>query len=67
MPADAVTLDAVRQGYQEGLLFYAASFGASLLTLDPANERGAALFDALVMRTFTAVDDLDVGTALGYR
>ncbi len=66
VPADAVTLEGVRYGYLEGLLFYAVSFGASLLTIDPANERGAALFDALVRRTFTAVDDLDVGTALGF-
>jgi Phosphotransferase enzyme family len=65
VPVDAVTLDGVRRGYLEGLLFYAASFGASLLTIDPANERGTALFDALVRRTFAAVDDLDVGAAMG--
>jgi hypothetical protein len=64
---NAVTLEAVRRGYLDGLLFYAMALGASLLTLDPANQRGAALFDALVMRTFTAVDDLDVGSTLGYR
>ena len=61
----AVTLDTVRRGYTEGLLFYAVSFGASLLTIDPANERGAALFDALVRRTFAAVDDHSVGAAMG--
>jgi aminoglycoside/choline kinase family phosphotransferase len=66
VPVDAVSLDLVRQGYREGLVFYAMSFGASLLTIDPANERGAALFDALVRRTFTAVDDLDAGHALGF-
>ena len=66
VPADAVTLEGVRHGYLEGLLFYAVSFGASLLTIDPANERGAALFDALVRRTFAAVDDLNVGTMLGF-
>jgi Phosphotransferase enzyme family len=66
VPADAVTLEEVQRGYLEGLLFYAVSFGASLLTIDPANERGAALFDALVRRTFTAVDDLNVGTAMGF-
>jgi aminoglycoside/choline kinase family phosphotransferase len=66
VPTDAVTVEGVRRGYLEGLLFYAMTFGASLLTIDPANERGAALFDALVRRTFTAVDDLDVGTVLGY-
>lgn len=66
VPIDAVTLDGVRRGYLEGLLFYAVSFGASLLTINPANQRGVALFDALVRRTFAAVDDLGVGTALGF-
>jgi Phosphotransferase enzyme family len=64
VPTDAVTVDSVRRGYLEGLLFYAVSFGASLLAIDPANERGAALFDALVRRTFTAVDDHAVGTLM---
>jgi hypothetical protein len=65
VPSDAVTLDGVWRGYLEGLVFYAVSFGASLLTINPANERGVALFDALVRRTFTAVDDLDAGTRIG--
>lgn len=66
VPAEAISVDSVRQGYLEGLVFYAVSFGASLLTIDPANERGAALFEALVQRTFSAVDDLDAGLALGF-
>jgi len=66
VPRDAVTVDSVWQGYLEGLVFYAASFGASLLTIDPANDRGVALFEALVHRTFAAVDDLDAGLALGF-
>ncbi len=66
VPSDAVTEETVRQGYLEGLVFYAVSFGASLLTIDPANPRGVALFEALVRRTFTAVDDLDAGLALGF-
>jgi hypothetical protein len=66
VPSDVITVDSVRQGYLEGLVFYAVSFGASLLTIDPANERGAALFEALVRRTFAAVDDLDAGLALGF-
>ncbi len=61
----AVTRDDVRRGYMEGLLFYAVSFGASLLTINPANERGSALFDALVHRTFAAVDDHAVGALMG--
>jgi thiamine kinase-like enzyme len=66
VPSDAVTLENVWQGYREGIMFYAASFGASLLTIDPANDRGVALFEALVHRTFTALDDLDVGADFGY-
>ena len=66
VPGDAVTVESVWQGYLEGLVFYAASFGAGLLTIDPANERGVALFEALVHRTFAAVDDLDAGLALGF-
>ena len=61
----AVTYDDVRRGYLEGLLFYAVSFGASLLTIDPANERGIALFEALVHRTFAAVDDHAIGSMMG--
>lgn len=63
---DAVSDETIRRGYLEGLLFYAVTFGASLLTIDPANERGAALFDALVLRTFTAVDDHAVGSVMGF-
>ena len=65
VPPSAVSLETVRRGYLEGLLFYAASFGASLLTINPANERGVALFDALVRRTFAAVNDHAVGTVMG--
>ena len=60
-----VSMETVRRGYTEGLLFYAVSFGASLLSIEPANERGAALFDVLVRRTFAAVDDHAVGAAMG--
>ena len=66
VPADAIDEAAIWRGYLEGLLFYAASFGGSLLTLDAANERGAALFDEIVRRTFTAVDDLAAGEAFGF-
>ncbi len=65
VPSDAVTVESVRSGYIEGLVFYAVSFGASLLTINPANERGVALFEALVRRTFAAVDDLNAGTLMG--
>ena len=67
VPPSAVSRESVRRGYLEGLLFYAASFGASLLTINPANDRGVALFDALVRRTFAAVDDHEVGAVMGLK
>lgn len=62
---DAVTVEGVRRGYLEGLVFFASGFGGGLLSIDPANERGAALFDALVRRTFAAMEDLDAGEVIG--
>lgn len=55
----------ITQGYAEGCLFYCTSFAASILTLDTANERGAALMDSLVRRAFSAADDLDAGHRIG--
>ncbi len=55
----------VLRGLTEGVLFYCTSFAASILTLDSANERGAALMDSLVRRAFSAADDLDAGAVLG--
>lgn len=55
----------ITRGYAEGCLFYCTSFAASILTLDTANERGAALMDALVRRAFSAADDLDAGDIIG--
>ena len=63
--ADQISVESVTYGYHEGLVFYATSFGASLLSIDPSNERGIALFDALVERTFTALDDLEAGAVIG--
>lgn len=55
----------ITRGYAEGVLFYCTSFAASILTLDTANERGAALMDSLVRRAFSAADDLEAGVLLG--
>jgi aminoglycoside phosphotransferase (APT) family kinase protein len=49
------------RSYREGVLFWCVSMASSLLTLDPANERGAALLDEGVERLFVAADDLDCG------
>jgi aminoglycoside/choline kinase family phosphotransferase len=59
------TVERLWQGYLEGVLFYTVTFGGGLLGIDPANERGVALFDELVTRTYTAADDLAVGDLLG--
>lgn len=61
VPAAQVDTDLLWRGYLEGVLFYCVGMGSSLLTLDPANQRGLDLIDALVTRVFTAADDLDVG------
>lgn len=55
----------IMKGLTEGVLFYCTSFAASILSLDQANERGAALMDSLVRRAFSAADDLDAGALLG--
>lgn len=65
VPGEWADPERITQGYAEGCLFFCTSFAASILTLDPANERGAALMDALVRRAFSAADDLDAGTRLG--
>ena len=65
VPAQWADAARITQGYAEGCLYYCTSFAASILTLDPANERGAALMDALVRRAFSAADDLDAGGRLG--
>ena len=65
VPAEWADPSRIVQGYAEGMLFYCTSFAASILTLDTANERGAALMDSLVRRAFSAADDLDAGSRLG--
>lgn len=65
VPAEWADRRRILQGLTEGVLFYCTSFAASILTLDQANERGAALMDSLVERAFSAADDLDAGALLG--
>ena len=65
VPDQWADYDTIMQGYAEGVLFYCTSFAASILSLDTANERGAALMDSLVRRAFSAADDLDAGIRLG--
>lgn len=65
VPAEWADRTRILKGLTEGVLFYCTSFAASILTLDQANERGAALMDSLVQRAFSAADDLDAGGLLG--
>ena len=65
VPDEWSDVDRITVGYAEGVLFYCTSFAASILTLDTANERGAALMDSLVRRAFSAADDLNAGAGLG--
>ena len=66
VPTDWANAERVTQGLAEGALFYCTSFAASILSLDPANERGVALMDSLVHRAFSAADDLDAGARMGF-
>jgi hypothetical protein len=66
VPKEWANVDKIVRGLTEGVLFYCTSFGASILTFDPANERGAALMDSLVRRAFSAADDLSAGHVFGF-
>jgi hypothetical protein len=61
---DLLPRDVLVRGYVEGAMMFAVMF-VSTIGYQRANDRGEAFFDALVERTFTAVEDLDAGTALG--
>lgn len=61
---DLLPRELVVDGYRQGVLLFGVMF-VSTMTMDRANERGAAFFDALVGRTMAAIDDLESGLALG--
>lgn len=67
VPSEWANFERVMQGLAEGALFYCTSFAASILSFDPANERGAALMDSLVHRAFATANDLDAGVRMGLR
>lgn len=64
VPASVTDPDATWLGYREGILFWCVAMAGSILTLNPGNDRGAQLFDALVTRLYTAADDLDAGAVI---
>lgn len=61
---DLLPREMLERGYIEGAMMFAVMF-VSTIAYQRANDRGEAFFDALVDRTFTAVEDLDAGTWLG--
>jgi Ecdysteroid kinase-like family len=62
---DLLSRDTVLHGYREGALLYGVMF-VSTMTMERANARGEAFFDALVGRTVAAIDDLDSGGLVGF-
>lgn len=54
-------VDRIRQGYRSHLLWWMALYANNLSRIDPADPRGATLFDGMVDRTFTAALDHAVG------
>lgn len=61
---DLLSHDDVVRGYRQGALLYGVMF-VSTMTMERANARGEAFFDALVSRTVDAIDDLDSGALVG--
>ena len=57
-------METLLDGYRKGLLLWMVAMAGGIATLDPANERGTALFDAIITRVFTAGDDHDAGRFL---
>ena len=53
--------DSLMKGFHQGLVFFTVMMGSGLHQIDPANPRGEALFDALVMRSFSAAAERDAG------
>lgn len=62
---ELLSRDTVLRGYREGALLFGVMF-VSTMTMERANARGEAFFDALVGRTVAAIDDLDSGGLVGF-
>jgi Phosphotransferase enzyme family len=54
----------VEAGYRTCLLWWMAIFANNLSRIDPADERGRALFEHMIDRTYRAADDWDAGDLL---
>jgi aminoglycoside phosphotransferase (APT) family kinase protein len=62
--ADVPDRDSLLDGYRKGLVLWMVAMAGGINTLDPANERGVALFDAIITRLFEAGADHDAGRFL---
>ena len=58
------TRDEVEIRYRSCLLWWMAIFANNLSRIDPADERGRALFEHMIDRTYRAADDWDAGQLL---
>ena len=58
------TRDEVESQYRSCLLWWMAIFANNLSRIDPADERGRALFGHMIDRTYRAADDWDAGQLL---
>jgi len=54
----------LEHGYDEGLVFFTVMMASGLQDIDPGNERGAALLEAMVTRAFTASTDREAGARI---
>jgi len=56
--------DEIRDGYRKGVLLWMVAMAGGIGQLDPANERGTALFDRIITRLFETGDAVDAGSFL---
>ena len=60
VPPEEELMDGVRKG----ILMWMVAMAGGIGQLDPANERGVRLFDAIITRLFHCGDDIDAGQFL---
>lgn len=62
--ADVPDREQIRDGYRRAVLLWMVAMAGAIGQLDPANERGTALFDRIVTRLFETGDAVDAGLFL---
>lgn len=58
------TGDELHDALRKGILMWMVAMAGGIGQLDPANERGVALFDKIITRLFTTGDAIDAGAFL---